>query len=98
MRRIEQQQNTVVTVGLIMKQASKIPTWKSAGPDGLQGYWIKNMKSTGQKLAEFYNKCLQNDTVPTWMKRAQTALAMKDKNKGADVSNYRWLRTCLPLS
>ena len=67
-----------------MKQASKIPTWKSAGPDGLQGYWIKNMKSTGgKKLPEFYNKCLQNDTVPTWMKRAQTTLAMKDKNKGA---------------
>ena len=52
----------------------------------------------GQKLAEFYNKCLQNDTVPTWMKTVQTTLAMKDKNKGADVSNYRWLRTCLPLS
>ena len=97
MRKIEQQQTTVVTVGLITKQISKLPSWKSLGPDGLLGYWLKNIKSTRQKPAEFYNVCLQNDTVSTWMIRAQTTLMMKDKNRGADASKYR-PRTCLPLS
>ena len=35
--RTEQQQNTVVTTGLITKQVSKIPSWKSPGQDGMVG-------------------------------------------------------------
>lgn len=56
----------VVIVGLITKQVSKLPNWKSLEPNGLQRYFLQNDKSTRQKVAEFYNECLQKGTVPTW--------------------------------
>ena len=37
-RGTEQQQNTVVRIGLITKQVSKLPSWKSPGQDEMV-YW-----------------------------------------------------------
>ena len=31
---------------MIKVQVKKIPTWKSPGPDGVQGYWLKKLTAT----------------------------------------------------
>ena len=39
------QENIAITPQLISKQVVKLPYWKAPGPDGLQGYWLKHIKS-----------------------------------------------------
>ena len=34
------------------KQARKMPNWKSPGKDGGQGYWIKNITSLHERIAQ----------------------------------------------
>ena len=64
-------------VGLIMKQVSKLPNCKSLEKNGLERYFLQNDKSTRQKVAEFYNECLQKVTVRLGR---QAILEMKGKN------------------
>ena len=40
--RTEKQNELSINVEAFKKQARKLPNWKSPGPDGVQGFWIKN--------------------------------------------------------
>ena len=46
-----------VTIGIenVRKQDKKIPNWKSPGKDGVQGYWIKNLTSMHDRIADQLN-------------------------------------------
>ena len=94
--KIAKQKEVKITVELIAKQARKLPNWKSPGPDGVHGFWYKNIKGDRQVLAAKLDQCLQNGLVPEWLTKGTTTLIMKDKNKGAEVTNYRPI-TCLPM-
>ena len=89
------QKNIAITPQFISKQVVKLPNWKAPGPDGLQGYWLKHIKSVRQIMAELLNDLQQGD-VPSWLTQGSTTLIMKDESKGAEVSNVRHI-TCLPL-
>ena len=90
------QENIAITPQLISKQVVKLPNWKAPGPDGLQGYWLKHIKSVRPIMAALLNDCLQQGDVPPWLTQGSTTLIMKDESKGAEVSNFRPI-TCLPL-
>ena len=79
-----------------MRKLKYTPNWKSPGPDGVQGYWLKNLSSIHQRLALQLNDCLQKGSVPAWMTTGKTVLCVKDKSKGSLVSNFGPI-TCLPL-
>jgi len=72
----------------LRKQIRKIPNWKSPGPDGVQGYWIKNLTNLHGKIAVQLDKCLQENSVPLWMVTGKTVLCVKDLAKGSAVDNY----------
>lgn len=91
-----QQEDITITVKMLQTQASKLTNWKSPGPDGVQGYWIKNIKSLHPRLAAMFNDCLAVGNVPSWLTKGRTVLIMKDKTKGNAVTNYRPI-TCLAL-
>ena len=74
----------------------KMPNWKAPGPDGVQGYWLKNFKSVLESLRLHLSECLEGATVPDWMTNGRTVLIQKEKSKGNVASNYRPI-TCLPL-
>ena len=38
----EKQNDIEITIEMITRQIRKIPKWKCPGPDGVQGYWLKN--------------------------------------------------------
>ena len=84
-----------VTREKILKILERVPNWKAPGPDGVQGFWLKNFKSMHQYLEKYFAECLEGQT-PTWMTKGRTVLIQKDKSKGRDASNYRPI-TCLPL-
>ena len=44
-----------------------MPNWKSPGPDGVQGYWIKNLRNFHGNIALQLDRCLQENNVPSWM-------------------------------
>ena len=93
--RVVKQQEVLINVDMVTKQLKHIPNWKAPGPDGLQGYWLKHLTSVRHVLAALLQSTLQND-VPSWLVTGSTTLIMKDKDKGAEVSNFRPI-TCLPL-
>ena len=41
-----------ITTGMIKEQAKKIPNWKSPGPDGVQGYWLKKLTALHERITK----------------------------------------------
>ena len=56
--------------------------WKAAGPDHVQGFWLKKATSLHPKLKQHLQECVNAGQVPTWMTEGCTVLIMKDKSKG----------------
>ena len=73
-----------------------MPNWKSAGPDLVQEFWLKNFSSLHERVRLQLKKCLDSVFVPSWLTRGKTSLLQKDESKGNVASNYRPL-TCLSL-
>ena len=42
----------------LKKILKKIPNWKAPGPDGVQGFWLKNFTSLHKILVWHLNTCL----------------------------------------
>ena len=38
--------------------------WKALGPDGLQGYWLKNLTSSRERIAAQLHDCLITNQTP----------------------------------
>ena len=55
----------------LRKQAIKL-----SGPDGLQGYWVKNIKCLHQKMSEMLNNWHVSGDVPAWLTKGKTVLIM----------------------
>ena len=93
---VEHRQAAVNTTRkIILKILGRVPNWKAPGPDGVQGFWLKNFKSMHQYLEKYFAECLEGQTL-TWMTKGRTVLIQKEKSKKRDASNYRPI-TCLPL-
>ena len=90
------QDNIHIEVTKLKKQVRKIPNWKSPGPDGVQGYWIKNLSNLHGNIALQLDRCLQENNVPSWMVTGKTLPCVKELEKGNAVANFRPI-TCLPL-
>ena len=56
----------------LKKQVRKMPNWKSPGPNGVQGYWIKNLSNVHGNVALQLDRCLQENNVPSWMVTRKT--------------------------
>ena len=90
------QEEIKITIINLKKQISKIPKWKSAGPDGVHGYWIKAFNKLHEEIALYLDQILISGEVPIWMTTGNTNLILKDISKGNIVSNFRPI-TCLPM-
>ena len=74
----------------------KMASWKAAGPDLVQGYWLKKLSGLHPRLQLHFQECVQQGNVPEWMVRGRTVLIQKDPSKGTQASNYRPI-TYLPI-
>ena len=41
-----------ITTEMIKEQVKKIPNWKSPGPDGVHGYWLKKLTKLHECMAK----------------------------------------------
>ena len=83
-----EQERFVITEEKMQQMLRKIPNWKAPGPDGVQGYWLKNFKSMHKALRKHLEECLKNGT-PNWMTKGRTILMQKDKEKGNIARAYK---------
>ena len=95
-RMSNKQNDLTITTAMLRKQSKKVTNWKSPGPDGVQGYWIKHLTTLHERLATLFNDCLSSGNAPNWLTKGKTILIMKDKTKGKESTNYRPI-TCLSL-
>ena len=93
---VEKQNDVKITVESVRKCIRKIANWKSPGPDGVQGYWIKNFTSLQKRITEQLDDCLQLNSVPAWLTTGRTVLIVKNKELESIATNFRPI-TCLPL-
>ena len=91
---IEKQNDLKITVNMTRKAAKKMKNWRTAGLDGIQGFWLKNLTSIHERLADQLQLVLDGN-LPEWMVTGKTSLIIKDPSDPTKVSNYRPI-TCLP--
>ena len=89
------QESIDITDQKVKNMLKRMPNWKAPGPDGVQGFWLKNFTSMHKYISLYLIDCLENGA-PTWMTKGRTVLIQKDKDEGRDVSIHRPI-TCLPL-
>ena len=91
------QENISITEALVKQQCKKMPNWKSPGPDGVQGFWIKKFTTLHKRIADQMDDMINNRVeIPKWMTIGKTVLIQKDGSKGNAVENFRPI-SCLPL-
>uniref|UniRef100_A0A1X7TKV2 Reverse transcriptase domain-containing protein n=1 Tax=Amphimedon queenslandica TaxID=400682 RepID=A0A1X7TKV2_AMPQE len=54
------QDNLSIGIGRVMK---KMPSWKTPGPDGVQGFWIKNVTALHKSIASQFDKCAKTNPI-----------------------------------
>ena len=92
------QEDIVITAEMVTAKSRKIPNWKAPGPDGILGYWIKNLTALHEQMADCINDLINNRvTIPVWMTTGTAVLCQKDQERGSAVDNYRPI-SCLPLA
>ena len=79
---IQKQNDITITVAQVTKQLKKMANWKALGPDGLQGYWLKNITSSRERIVAQLHDCRTTNQTPEWFTKGRTVLVLKDKEKG----------------
>ena len=54
------QEEFIINSRKVKNVLSKIPNWK--GPDGVQGFWLKNFKSMHQWFVKYLAECYKGTT------------------------------------
>ena len=53
---------------MIKEQVKKIPNWKSPGPDGVQGYWLMNLRTLHEHIAKQMDNIISSrEDISEWM-------------------------------
>ena len=93
---VKKQEKIDITIRNLKKILGRMPSWKSQGPELVQGFWLKNFGSLHERVRLQLKEYLDSGFVPSWWTRGRTSLLQEDKSKGIVASNYRPI-TCLRL-
>ena len=64
---------------MMRNKVRKLPNWKAPGPDGVQGYWLKNLPSLHHRIVRKMNDMINNaKSIPDWLTKGRTVLFQKD--------------------
>ena len=92
-----EKQNTVkINKDDVKRNLNIMPDWKGAGPDKIQGFWLKSFTTVHEVLVTDLNECIEVGDVSGWLVEGRTILVMKNSKKGTGVGNYKPI-ACLNL-
>jgi len=87
----------VITVQIVNTKVRKPPDWKAFGPNGVQGYWLKDLPSLQDRTVRQINDVMNNTRdIPDWLTKGRTVLCQKDPQNWDEVDNFRPI-SCFPL-
>ena len=90
-------QKNVITAEMMRNKVRKLTNWKAPGPDGVQGYWLKNLPSLHDRIVGHMNDMINSTkNIPDWLTKGRTVVCQKDSQTGNAVDNFRPI-SCLPL-
>ena len=92
----EEQNSVKITKDDVKRTLKSMPDWKGAGPDKIQGFWLKSFAAVHEVLATVLNEYLKVGDVPGWLVEGRTILVMKDSKKDTEMVDYRPI-ACLNL-
>ena len=70
-----------MTAEMVTFQCRKMPNWKAPGRDGVQGFWLKRLRSLHVRIAGQLSDLLNGEEeVPEWLTLGRTILCLKDPN------------------
>ena len=90
------QEDIIIDINAIKTGLKRMANKKAPGPDGVRGFWFKELISVHTLLVEALQSCISEGDVPDWMTTGRTVLIQKDPSKGNAPSNCRPI-ACLPL-
>ena len=68
--------------------------WKAPGRDRISNFWLKHLTATHKHIAALFNKLIEEDQIPEWLRAEVTFLISKNENT-ENPKNYRPV-ICLP--
>ena len=72
------QGNIQITTEMVTQQKRKVTNWKCPGPDGVQGYWLKNYAALHERIATQMDDMINNGMdIQKWMTTGKTILCQK---------------------
>lgn len=74
---VAKQEDLNITRDNVAHQLRKMPYWKGPGPDGIGGYWSKNVTFLHECLAKVLDECVTTENVLDWMVEGRTIFANK---------------------
>ena len=74
----------------------RMPNWKWAGPDLIQGFSLMKFNSLHGRVRSKLKECLDIGFLSSWLTKVRAVLLLKYESRGNIASNYRPI-TCLPL-
>ena len=61
-------QNDINITGMIQEQVKEIPNQKIAEPSGVQGYWLKKLRTLQEHMAKQMDNIISHkEGIPKWM-------------------------------
>ena len=71
-----------INTEMIKEQVKKNSNWKSPGPDGVQGYWLKKSRALYERIAKPMDNIINNrEDIIKWMTLGKTVLCQEDPSK-----------------
>ena len=63
----EKQNMVKITKDDVKRKLKSMPHRKGAGPDKIQGFWLKSFTVLHEVRATFLNECIENGDFPGWL-------------------------------
>ena len=67
-----------MTMEMMKGKVRNLPNWKAPGPDGVQGYWLKNLTTLHDRIVKQVNDMINKSKhIPAWLTKGKTVLCQK---------------------
>ena len=64
MSSVQRQDDLEISVQDVRNVLRMVPNWKAAGPDGVQGFWLKNLKCLHERMTHLLQECRNTSECP----------------------------------
>ena len=81
---IRQMEDVVVSLNDVKAGITKMTNWKTPGPEGVRGFWLKKFQCLHPPIARALQEVVDARDVPDWLVKGRTVLIQKDV-----AGNYR---------